>query len=57
MLPAKQSVLVQSGTVIEAQPAQPLIPYNENLLERPSIQWQFGDWPGLGSYTTTVREG
>jgi tetratricopeptide (TPR) repeat protein len=40
--PAKQPV-----TVIEAQPEQSLVPYDENLLERARTQWQFGDWESL----------
>ena len=40
--PAKQPV-----AVIEAQPEQSVVPYDENLLERASIQWQFGDWQSL----------
>jgi len=34
----------QTAVIIEAQPAQPLVPYDENLLERTRTQWQFGDW-------------
>jgi tetratricopeptide (TPR) repeat protein len=40
--PAKQPV-----TVLEAQPEQALVPYDENLLERARTQWQFGDWQSL----------
>lgn len=40
--PAKQPV-----AVIEAQPEQSLVPYDENPLERASTQWQFGDWQSL----------
>lgn len=40
--PVKQPV-----TVIEAQPEQSLVPYDENLLERARTQWQFGDWQSL----------
>lgn len=28
-------------------PEAPVIPYDENLLERARTQWQFGDWPSL----------
>ena len=33
--------------VLEAQPEQSLVPYDENLLERARTQWQFGDWQSL----------
>jgi cephalosporin hydroxylase len=45
--PAKQRVVVQPVTVLEAQPEQTLVPYDENLLERARTQWQFGDWESL----------
>jgi len=37
----------QTAVIIEAQPAQTLVPYDENLLERSRTQWQFGDWQSL----------
>jgi len=37
----------QTTVIIEAQPAQTLVPYDENLLERSRTQWQFGDWQSL----------
>lgn len=37
----------QTTVIIEAQPAQTLVPYDENLLERALTQWQFGDWQSL----------
>lgn len=37
----------QTAVIIEAQPAQSLVPYDENLLERARTQWQFGDWQSL----------
>jgi SAM-dependent methyltransferase len=40
--PAKQPVVV-----LEAQPEQSFVPYDENLLERARTQWQFGDWQSL----------
>jgi hypothetical protein len=40
--PVKQPI-----TVIEAQPEQSLVPYDENLLDRARTQWQFGDWHSL----------
>lgn len=33
--------------VIETQPEQVVVPYDENLLERARTQWQFGDWQSL----------
>jgi tetratricopeptide (TPR) repeat protein len=41
-VPAKHPV-----AVIEAQPEQSLVPYDENLLDRARTQWQFGDWQSL----------
>lgn len=37
----------QPVAVIEAQPEQSLVPYDENLLECVRTQWQFGDWQSL----------
>jgi len=33
--------------IVDVEPDQALVPYDENLLERARIQWQFGDWDGL----------
>jgi cephalosporin hydroxylase len=38
---------IQSQQVVEAQPDQTVVPYDENLLERARTQWQFGDWESL----------
>jgi hypothetical protein len=37
----------QLAAVLEAQPEQTLVSYDENLLERARTQWQFGDWQSL----------
>lgn len=37
----------QAGAALDAQAEQTLIPYDENLLERARIQWQFGDWQSI----------
>lgn len=33
--------------VVDARPEQAMVHYEENLLERARIQWQFGDWNSL----------
>lgn len=37
----------QQAVVFEEVQTQNVIPYDENLLERARIQWQFGDWSKL----------
>jgi hypothetical protein len=34
-------------TVVNLEPEQTLVPYDENLLERARTQWQFGEWKSL----------
>jgi FkbM family methyltransferase len=34
---------------VELESHQSLVPYDENLLERSRIQWQFGDWASLAA--------
>lgn len=34
-------------SLVDAYPEQAIVPYDENLLERARIQWQFGDWQSL----------
>ncbi len=38
---------IQAMQVVEVQPDHPVVPYDENLLERARTQWQFGDWDSL----------
>jgi hypothetical protein len=40
---------IQPQQVVETQPDQAVVPYDENLLERARTQWQFGDWQSLAS--------
>ncbi|MEF8721456.1 MAG: methyltransferase FkbM [Candidatus Accumulibacter delftensis] len=42
-----KNVQAMPTPIVEAQPDQALVPYDENLLERARIQWQFGDWDSL----------
>jgi len=37
----------QTTVMIEAQPEQTLVPYDENLPECTRTQWQFGEWQSL----------
>lgn len=37
----------ESAVIFDALPEQIVVPYDENLLERSRIQWQFGDWESL----------
>jgi FkbM family methyltransferase len=42
----------ESGQVVamvEVRSAQPVAPFDENLLERARTQWQFGDWKSLAA--------
>ena len=47
LAPRRKSPIKQPVMVIESQPEQTLVPYDENLLERSRTQWQFGDWQSL----------
>jgi len=38
------------------EPAQHLVPYDENLLERSRTQWQFGDWASLAALSRDTLE-
>lgn len=43
----RSSDLVIKAADEVANKADPVVPYDENLLERARMQWQFGDWPSL----------
>lgn len=42
-----KSSVQQPPVVFEALPNQTVVPYDEDLLERSRVQWQFGDWQSL----------
>lgn len=45
--PSRMSPPEEAELVDRSQSDQTLVPYDENLLERARIQWQFGDWASL----------
>lgn len=45
----RRSVSRRQADAIESQSEQVVVPYDENLLERARVQWQFGDWESLAA--------